>query len=145
MRYRVELMVDDQRRVTPWLFVVGAECTMDCDAPGNTSGVHRPGCGLEPIAPVHELRVAMQHHDRWKAQCARASGLMEHEGNRVVAVGGTNGQVHFSGEAVGYADWVAVVIRKDDGSRTFWNVDLTHPAAAYTPECQAEQEGGTGG
>jgi len=142
MRYQIELLHDDQGRMVPWLVVEVGECTMDCEAAGNTSGAHRPGCGLQPVAPIHQLRVALQHHDWWKAQCARASGLMEHEGNRVVAVGGGSGEIRATGEAVGYADFVTVVIRKDDGERLFWSANLVHPAAAYTPECQAELTAG---
>ena len=137
------MLHDDQGRRVPWLVVGVDECTLDCDPLGAHPGMaHRPGCGQLPVAPVHELRVAWQHHDRWKAQCARASALMAEAGNRVVAVGGVDGRVYFSGEAVGYADFVSVVIRKDDGSQRSWAADLTHPADTYQPECAAERAAG---
>jgi hypothetical protein len=99
----------------------------------------------EWYAPVHELRVAWQHHDWWKAQCARASALIAEPGNRVVAVGADRGDVRAAGEAVGYADFVQVVIRTDDGSQLFWAADLTHPAAAYASERVAGESDVAGG
>lgn len=142
MRYEIGMLADDQGRVVPWLIADVGECTMDCVSDANVSGAHRAGCGLMPVAPVHELRVAWQKNDRWRGQVARASALMQSPGNRVVAVYADGGGVHAYGEAVGYADFPTVVIRKADGTQVHWSPDLVRSESEMTPECAGELEAG---
>jgi hypothetical protein len=132
MRYEIRVMADDSGRLVPWLLQDTGVCNLDCASDANVSGAHRSGCGLEPLVPVHKLRVAYQQKQRRDAQTAKGNALIgdARDGVLVKAMrGDRRNEVVFEGRAVAFADFPTVVIERPDGSRRFWSIDLVERLA----------------
>lgn len=125
MRYEVGAMVEGGE---PWLFAVRDTCTMDCESDANVSGVHRAGCGLEPMYTIRELRIAWQKQQRYDELVAYCSRLIANRGVAVKAVSGVDpDRVAFEGRACGFQDLPSVIVELADGTKRQWVAPLVRP------------------
>lgn len=101
MRYEVRTMFAGGE---PWLFAI------------------REG-GLDPVAPVRELRVAWQQRQRHQRLVEFCGRLLEADAT-VNAVDAPHGEVRFTGRALGFQRDPSVVVELPDGTKRQWAASL---------------------